>query len=193
MSQSATQEVYQLKITLAGSKPPIWRRIQVESDTTLADLSEIILASMGWLGHHLHQFIINGSYYGVPHPDYGEEMEDEASVTLEQLVPNEKQKFVYEYDFGDSWEHVVLVEKILPRKPDTTYPHCITGRRACPPDDCGGIWGYAALLETLANPDAPDHEDMKEWMGDEDFDPAAFDVDEVNASLKHVDKHRWSI
>ncbi len=181
--QSTDLCVYQIKVTLKGSKPPIWRRIQVTSDTSLYELHHILQVVMGWENYHLHQFTIGGTYFGEPHPDYGFEMEDEAPVQLHQVVSGVKTKFVYEYDFGDSWEHNILIEKILPLEAGQHYPLCLTGRRACPPEDCGGIWGYAYFLEAIQSPDHPEHEDMLEWVGG-DFDPEAFDLDEINRELK---------
>ena len=107
-------QIYQIKVTLRHSKPPIWRRILVPSDITLAELHDILQAVMGWCDAHLHQFIVEGTYYGVPDPDDYVEVKDERQMRLNQIVPGVKYKFVYEYDFGDSWEHELLVEKILP-------------------------------------------------------------------------------
>ncbi len=181
--QSTELGVYQIKVTLKGSKPPIWRRIQVTSDTSLHKLHRILQVVMGWEDYHLHQFTIGGEYFGEPHPDYGFEMKDEAPVKLNQVVSGVKTRFTYEYDFGDSWEHTILVEKILPLEANKRYPVCLTGRRACPPEDCGGIWGYAHLLEAIQDPDHPEHEDLLEWLED-DFDPEAFDLDEINRELE---------
>lgn len=177
-------QIYQIKVTLKGSKPPIWRRIQVPCNITLAELHRILQAVMGWWDYHLHQFIVGRTYYGVPHPDYYDymEMRDESQVRLNQIA-DKGSKFVYEYDFGDSWEHVLLVEKVLEPEPDRQYPVCIKGKRACPPEDVGGIWGYYSFLEAIQNPDHPEHEDYLEWVGGE-FDPEAFDLDEVNAALR---------
>jgi hypothetical protein len=179
------QNVYQIKVTLKGSKPPIWRRIQVTSDISLYELHHILQVVMGWEDYHLHQFIIGGTYFGEPHPDYGFDLEmvDETTVELNQVVSGAKTKFTYEYDFGDSWEHTILIEKILPLEAGKHYPICLTGRRACPPEDCGGIWGYAYLLEAIQNPDHPEHEYLLEWVGG-GFDPEAFDLDEINGELK---------
>jgi hypothetical protein len=183
---AGAQQVYQLKVTLADSKPPIWRRLLVTGDTRLSDLSTIILTAMGWDGYHLHQFIIDGVSYGVPHPDFDDlDIYDESKVSLAQIASREKTKFVYEYDFGDSWGHIVLVEKILPREEGAVYPRCIKGRRACPPEDCGGIWGYEELLEVLADPEHPEYEETLEWIG-EDFNPNEFDQEWVNASLQQM-------
>jgi hypothetical protein len=127
--------VYQFKITLGGSTPPIWRRIQVPETYTFWDLHVAIQDVMGWSGHHL-------------------------------------------YDFGDAWVHEILLEKILPREKGVTYPRCLKGRRACPPEDSGGIWGYDEILEVIRDPQHDDYEEMREWVGDE-FDPAYFDVNAV--------------
>jgi hypothetical protein len=180
-------DIYQIKVTLKDSKPPIWRRIQVPGDVRLDTLHRILQVVMGWDDYHLHQFIVGGEYYGEPHPDYamwGPEMRDESRVRLRQIAPREKSRFVYEYDFGDGWEHTLLVEKILPPEPGVDYPRCIKGKRACPPEDVGGIWGYDGFLETIANPDDPEHDVMLDWIGGE-FDPERFDLDEINAELKN--------
>ena len=106
-------------------------------------------------------------------------------MSLQQVVSRVKDKLIYEYDFGDSWEHELLVEKILPLEEGKRYPVCLTGKRACPPEDCGGIWGYASLLEAIRDPEHPEHEEMVDWVGGE-FDPEAFDLDEVNRELQNL-------
>jgi len=176
--------IYQIKVTLKDSKPPIWRRIQVPCNITLAELHYILQAVMGWWDYHLHQFIVGQTYYGVPHPDYGLEMRDESQVRLNQIA-DEGSKFVYEYDFGDSWEHVLLVEKALPPEPGQQYPVCVKGKRARPPEDVGGVWGYSDFLEAIQNPDHSEHDEYLEWVGGE-FDPEAFDLDEINAALRDL-------
>jgi hypothetical protein len=180
-----TADIYQLKVTLRDSKPPIWRRIQVSADINLGKLHRILQVVMGWTDFHLHQFIVGNNYYGEPDPDMGPEIRDEKRIKLSQIVAGEKFKFTYEYDFGDSWEHELLVEKILPPEPDGRYPICLKGARACPPEDVGGVWGYDSFLEAISDPNHPEHADMLEWIGDE-FDPEAFDLDEVNKTLRHV-------
>jgi hypothetical protein len=184
-SKSATDApIYQIKVTLEGSKPPIWRRLLVRSDVTLAELHDIIQAAFGWWDYHLHQFIVGETYFGVPDPDYEGylEMNDEQDVTLRQVAPREGFKFRYEYDFGDSWLHQVLVEKILSPEPGQDYPVCIRGRRARPPEDVGGIGGYYHFLEAVQDPDHEEHDEYLEWVGGE-FDPEAFDLEEVNQAL----------
>ena len=182
---SADPVVYQLKVTLKDSKPPIWRRIQVTGDTSLFKLHRILQVVMGWTDSHLHQFIVRDSYYGTPHPDFGFEVRNEKRVALAEIASSPKTKFMYEYDFGDSWEHEVLIEKILSPEAGVRYPNCLTGKRACPPEDCGGVWGYASLLEAIQDSHHPDHEEMLEWVGGS-FDPEAFDLDTVNRELKRL-------
>jgi hypothetical protein len=183
--RSTTRVVYQIKVTLKGSKPPIWRRIQIASETTLAQLHRIVQRAMGWEGYHLYQFIVGGIEYGDPKMLEEMEGEDARTVTLATLVRSEKFKFIYEYDFGDGWEHELLVEKILPLEAGKHYPLCLTGKRACPPEDCGGIWGYASLLEAIHDPKHPEHDEMLQWVGGA-FDPDAFDLDEVNTELQRL-------
>ena len=181
--KSAKDKVYQLKISLKGGKPPIWRRVQVVADTTLFELHKIIQITMGWWDSHLHQFIIHGKYFGIPHPDYYMEVTNETNIRLLDVINAEKEKFIYEYDFGDSWEHVILIEKILSNDPKIKYPVCIKGKRACPPEDCGGIWGYYNFLEIIQNPDHPEYDEMSEWWDAGEFDPEAFDLDQINMRL----------
>ncbi len=184
----AANTIYQLKVTLAGSKPPIWRRVQTPGSTTLAGLHRIIQKVMGWENQHLHQFSIGGVIYGPPEPDLDDaafEMKDERRARLFQVAPTVGGKFTYEYDFGDGWEHSVVVERIMEPQPGVHYPHCVAGRRACPPEDSGGVWGYDDLIETLKNPSNPEYEEMREWVGD-NFNPEAFSLDAVNAGLEDL-------
>ena len=174
------QLIYQLKVSLIGIKPPIWRRIQVTGDTTLDVLHGILQIAMGWFGEHLYDFEVHGTSYGDP--SVLDDIIDEKTVNLAQLISLEKEKFRYVYDFGDYWKHDILVEKILPVEDGTHYPACIDGNRACPPEDCGGHFGYDDLLEILKDPDHPEHEDKFEWLPG-DFDPEKFDIEYVNRQL----------
>ena len=184
-TRATTRVVYQIKVTLKGSKPPIWRRMQVASETTLAQLHHILQGVMGWEGSHLHQFVIGGIPYGEPEMRGELEAEDARTVTLDSLVRGEQLTFLYKYDFGDSWEHELRIEKTLPREGGKRYPVCLTGKRACPPEDCGGIWGYADFLEAIHDPKHPEHDEMLAWVGGE-FDPDAFDLEEVNTQLQSL-------
>lgn len=181
----APSAIYQIKVTLQDSQPPIWRRIQAPGDISLPRLHGVLQIVMGWTNSHLHEFKAGGRYYGEPDPDFGDELKmvDERQVRLNQIVPNVKARFVYEYDFGDSWEHELVVEKILPPEKEVQYPRCLDGKRACPPDDVGGVWGYQDFLDAIRDPDHPEHEDMLEWIGGE-FDPEAFDLRGVNGALQ---------
>jgi hypothetical protein len=182
---SASQTVYQLKITLQDVKPPVWRRVQVLADTTLQQLHHIIQVTMGWTDSHLHQFVIGGVEYGQPLPEYDFNVRNEKTAKLNQLVTGEKFKFLYTYDMGDSWDHEIRVEQVLPREADQRYPICLTGKRACPPEDCGGVWGYAEFVAAIGDPDHPDHEQMLEWVGGH-FDPNEFDLNEINDQLSVI-------
>jgi hypothetical protein len=173
---------YQLKVTLRDSKPPIWRRLQVSGKTSLAKLHDILQIAMGWTNSHLHQFVVSEQVYSDPTFEL-EDTLNEKRITLEGLGLQPKMRFSYEYDMGDDWQHEVLVEKILDPEPGVRYSRCLTGKRACPPEDCGGIYGYYDLLEAVEDPHHPEHENLLDWLGT-DFDPNAFDLEAVNAQLR---------
>lgn len=174
--------VHRLKVTLLGFRPPIWRRIVVPSDVTLARLHDILQVAMGWHGGHLHDFQAGGVSYGDPRMLEGMGDLDERRARLAEVAPRPRNRLRYLYDFGDSWEHEVLVEAVEAPSPSVRYPICLTGKRACPPEDCGGVWGYADLLDALADPKNPDHDDLLDWLGGP-FDPEAFDEAAVNRML----------
>jgi hypothetical protein len=180
--------LYQFKITLLGTMPPIWRRIQVQ-DCTLDKLHEHIQTAMGWTNSHMHQFEINGKRYGdtefINDGFDDSECVDSTRITLGQLVPETKKRFAinYEYDFGDGWEHEVVFEGTPPFDPKVKYPVCLAGERACPPEDCGGVWGYYDFLKAIHNPKHEDHADMLEWIGGS-FDPEAFDVKQATKDMR---------
>ncbi|MFL5241885.1 MAG: plasmid pRiA4b ORF-3 family protein [Gemmataceae bacterium] len=180
MARSNPSHVYQLKITLAHISPPIWRRIQTP-DCTFAKLHEIIQNCMGWEDGHLWAFAINGQEYGEDSGGYSD-MLSPLRIGLSQLAAQGIKKFRYDYDFGDDWKHVVLIEKVLEPDPKVTYPRCVKGSRACPPEDCGGPYGYPHFLEAIQNPEHTEHEEMLEWIGGE-FDPEKFDLEAVNRRL----------
>lgn len=186
--KAAAAQAYQLKISLKGSKPLIWRRVLAASTATLGDLHSIIQSSMGWEGGHLHAFEVGDVYYGSHFP--GQELddcEDEAAATVKDVAGKPKAKFKYEYDMGDSWIHDIVVEKILEPDAARKTPVCIAGEGACPPEDCGGLWGYYSILDAIADKKHPDHEEMSEWL-DEDYDPEVFDIDAANKELKRMQK-----
>jgi hypothetical protein len=175
---------YQLKISLRGvSKPPVWRRVLVPSALTLDLLHEVILASMGWDGGHLHVFSDGWREYGEPDGELGHA--DERRVRLDGILAKPGDKLRYTYDFGDGWEHDVLLERIAAAVPAGDYPSCLEGKGACPPEDCGGAWGYAQLKQVLSDPGHEEHQEMLDWLGGP-FDPRAFSAAAVNARLRRV-------
>ncbi|HVX15912.1 MAG TPA: plasmid pRiA4b ORF-3 family protein [Pirellulales bacterium] len=183
-----TDRLFQFKITLLDIKPAIWRRIQIP-DCTLPDLHEFIQAAFGWWNYHLHLFEIVGTTYMEPDPDgddWGMEFEDERGVLLSKLLPKsaKRVRWIYEYDFGDSWRHEVLFEGFPPADPKAKYPLCLEGARACPPEDCGGWPGYVNYLEAIADPKHPEHRDMLRWRGP--FDPDAFDAKKATREMRKV-------
>jgi hypothetical protein len=173
----------QLKVTLQGVKPPIWRRLIVPAELTLDEVSAVILAAMGWENSHLHGFVIGRVHYGMADVDGMDDVQDERAYRLGDVAAV-KSRFVYEYDFGDGWKHQVVVEKEL-MDSDGPPLRCLDGRRACPPEDCGGSWGYEELLAILANPRHPEHEERLEWVGGA-IDPEAFDADEFSQRLAEM-------
>ena len=187
---STTAIVYQFKITLVGSDRPIWRRIEVK-DCTLAEFHYAIQGAMGWMDSHLHEFNIKDQRYSAPPPLYAGPMDaditDATTVKLSELIGGQK-KFhcQYLYDFGDSWEHVIELEDIIATKPKLRYPRCTDGERACPPEDCGGIWGFYEFVDAMADRKHPDHQDLKEWFGGP-FKPNAFDKNKATREMR-----RWA-
>lgn len=201
-------QIYELKITLRNSKPPIWRRIAVAADICLSDLHRVIQVVMGWDDCHLHQFVVPNTQPKPTREELAsldwqaryerltirrdrcwsdlrmevEGAEDEKKMRLCELAPAVKSKFIYEYDFGDGWNHQIEVVKIGPLVEGVKYPACLDGKFACPPEDCGGIWGYYEMLEVIKNPKHERYEELSDWLG-ENFDPERFDLDEINKIL----------
>jgi hypothetical protein len=175
--------VYQMKVTLLHSRPPIWRRLQVESGVTLDRLHDTLQMVMGWTNSHLHGFRLSQpSQRGTRPRLLPIESADEKATRLDVLLRRPKDWLVYDYDFGDSWEHEVLLEEMRPRPSSTRLPMVLAGRGACPPEDVGGLAGYYHFLKAIEDPNHPEHEDMLEWAG-KNFDPAAFDVQELNRAF----------
>jgi len=183
--------IYQIKISLMGTRPLIWRRVLVPSNMTLQQLHRVIQATMGWYDSHLHEFTIGGEQYGMRDPDGGFMDDDpprsERTARLAGLLGWKGAKARYTYDFGDGWEHQIVVEKVLPPTADLECPACIAGQLACPPEDCGGVGGYYNLLEIIGNPKHEEHDRMLEWLGGP-LDPEAFSIEAANALLAPLRK-----
>jgi len=182
---NAPPDIYQIKVTLLGTKPPIWRRLLVPARFTLEDLHGVLQAAMGWGDGHLHEFKIDGKLFGQPDmDDMGlPPVASERKARLFSVLGGAGAKAVYTYDFGDDWEHAIVVEKVLAPDPNLRYPLCTGGKRRGPPEDCGGVPGFYNLLEALADPGHQEHDEMLEWVGGP-FDPEDFSVEEINSRLE---------
>lgn len=173
-----SQTIFQLKITLMGSqKPPIWRQVQITADIDFQQLHAIIQGAMGWTNSHLHAFTDQRRNFSIGMPDEFDidETQDGREEKVQDYLSAKGDTLIYEYDFGDSWEHRVEVQKVLEAEPGETYPKLLKGKGACPPEDCGGIWGYYNLVEAINNPKHESHEDMVEWTGLKKWDVNEFD------------------
>lgn len=184
--------IIQLKITLRWSKPPIWRRILVDKTITFEKLHYIIQLAMGWTNSHLYEFDINGQIINGPYEDLNMPFQDaiasinSSKVTLDSFITEIKQKFDYVYDFGDDWVHQILVEKFLPLDTQIQYPICTAGKLNCPPEDCGGIYGFYEILEAIEDPKHPEQADLLEWLGEE-YDSTYFDKNDINQKFLTLD------
>jgi hypothetical protein len=193
------ENIYQLKIILDNISPPIWRRVLISANATFRDLHETIQLSFGWSDCHLHDFQTKIGNALRPHsitdlsaediePWWdNDEKSDERKVKLSDFLHNAGDRCKYWYDFGDDWWHTIVLEEILPVVESIDYPLCIKGKRTCPPEDCGGPWGYTDLCSILAKPSHPEHQDKLEWLGlntASEFDPEEFDVETTNELLR---------
>jgi hypothetical protein len=200
-------QVARLKVTLKGIRPPIWRRLELPLNLTMASVSDVIVAAFGWSNSHLHEFTIGRRRIGRPDPDdvrlplrllnspfaaAGADLvglfarpplEDESRIDLRAALAAGVRTFSYTYDFGDDWQHLVTVEAILPAERRFLYPRCTAGRRACPPEDCGGVWGYEHLLEVLADPSHEEYAELREQYPY--FDPKAFDLAAADEAVRN--------
>lgn len=176
--------IFRIKITLNDIDPPVWRRIEVLGDTRLDKLHRMLQAAMCWEDHHLHQFTAGGVTWGIPNPDIPDDTRNERNVRLDTIA-SAGETLVYEYDFGDSWIHRLRIEEVLAPEPKMRYPRCTGGARACPPEVCGGPWGYENLLQILGDPNHEEYEETREWAG-EDFDPEAFDAGAATRAMRRL-------
>ena len=181
------EKTLQIKITLRGSKPPIWRRLLIENNITFLTFHYIIQDAMGWENAHLFEFKAGHNriceYY--EEWDMGSDMKDAAEIMIDTVLNKKGDKVLYTYDFGDGWEHQITVEKVETIDKSVHYPVCIKGKGNCPPEDCGGIWGFYSMLEALKDKKHPEYEHWRGWM-EADYDPDNFDMISTNELLgKH--------
>lgn len=187
------EEIYQIKVTLLGTEPSIWRRLLVPADLTLEQLHTVLQKAMGWEDSHMHEFRIRKQRFGRPDPMEGAfggpRTMSERKVRLFEVIGKPRAKAVYTYDFGDSWDHEIVVEKCLAAEAGRDYPVCVAGERSAPPEDCGGLPGFYDLLEAMSDPENEERERLLEWLGG-DFDPDAFSVEAVNRLLGAMQRRR---
>ncbi len=175
------------RVTLIGIKPIIWREREVPTTYSFWDHQVAIQDVMGWYDYHLHIFRVLNSEtaeleeIGIPDEEEargGSQILPGWEVAIGKHFLRPGDKAIYEYDFGDGWEHEIILEQIADARKSVKYPRCLNGQRACPPEDCGGVPGYEHLLGFIKNPEHPEYKEMMEWLGDK-FDPEDFDVDSV--------------
>ena len=174
-------KAYELRVTLRGVRPAVWRRVKVRNDITLENLHRVLQIAMGWSDSHMHEFRSHGTgtgrVRGLPI-----ERAQEPRTRLADLLGKPKDRLVYEYDFGDSWEHELVLERVADHPSGARYPWVLAGAGACPPDDVRGVGGYAHFLQAIRDPRHPDHAEMMDWHGGS-FDPAPFDAHAVNRAF----------
>ena len=184
-------QIYELKLEMLEVEPLIWRRLLVPGSITLAQLHEVIQTAMGWTNSHLHEFVVGEHSYSDPEFEI-DEARSEYRYRLARLAPRVRNTIAYLYDFGDDWEHQIRVEGII--EDDKRYPGrpvCLAGARNCPPEDCGGPWGYQSFLKAIGDKKHKEHKELLQWVGGS-FDPEHFDLDEVNDLLRKIDlRPRW--
>jgi len=174
-------KIYQFKITLKESaNPQIWRQVQVENSINLQELQFIFNEAMGWENYNDHDFIIDGKRYSAMNPEFADDdVIDEETIQISDILNQEGQKFEYVYDFGDEWEHEIVLEKIFEPEEDAEYPTCIAGEGACPPEDCGGVLGYENLCEILNDPRNNQYAKVVDWLGTKHWDKNEFNLEET--------------
>jgi hypothetical protein len=192
------KDVLQLKVSLDESNPLIWRRILIHKDASFFELHHTIQIAIGWQNYHMFEFILEG--YRIGHIFEDEELDglggdsllDSRNIRLKEVISSNGVEVKYVYDFGDYWEHTIVVEEMLDLDPGCTYPVCIAGEMACPPEDCGGIHAHYENLEILSDKKHPEYKGTKSWMP-RGYDPAKFNLEKVNQQLNKLDVYirKW--
>lgn len=180
---SRAPAVYTLRVELCHIQPLIWRRLLVKGNTTLPSLHITLRVVMGWTNFHLHSFSFGERRYGIPDDLEGPKMLDERGHTLVGVLGEAQREFIYVYDFGDYWEHRVVVETVDKARRELQYPICVAGERACPPEDVGGPPGYQEFLDAVRDSSHEQHGEYLRWIGGV-FDPEGFDLNSVNRALR---------
>jgi len=184
-AQDSATDIVTLTITLDDIEPRIWRRLEVPAAYRLDELHRIVNAAMGWLDYHLHEFEIGGRRYGsdIDMSAQADRTLPEENVVIGDLARAGEKHLAYWYDFGDDWWHTIEIEAIGPAQKEVVYPRCTDGANACPPEDCGGVWGFQEFKVAMADPGHPDHADLTEWYGG-DYDPMAFSAETTSQLLR---------
>jgi hypothetical protein len=187
------KEILQLYVSLEYSKPSIWRQIQLRKETTFFELHHILQITMGWTNSHLHEFNCDGYRIGEIIEEFNmegfgsDEVTDSKTVSIKDIIQKIDQPFRYTYDFGDSWDHILHIEKSLPADPKIKYPICVGGGLSCPPEDCGGIHSYYNYLDILKDKKHVEYKELRTWIG-RNFDSNKFDNETVNRKLSNLKK-----
>jgi len=182
-------QIYQIKVLLEGSKPTVYRTIEIREDATFFDLHMAIQIAFNWYNGHLHEFrkkdlvISDPEFFDDMYEFEDENILDEDEIKLSDILQTPKDNIHYLYDFGDSWKLMVTLEKITNTKEGVNYPRCIRGKRSAPPEDVGGLWGFEEFKEAMADPSHEEHESYKEWY-DGIFDPDFVDFEDINEQLQ---------
>lgn len=177
------RRLYQIKVTLLETDPPVWRRLLVRSDMSLLQLHRILQITLGWTDSHLHEFRVGGVLFGESDPETDIRRISEKTTFIADVLRHVDDHLLYEYDFGDTWEHDVLLEEVTELHPDAMCPIVLAGARACPPEDVGGVDGYEDFLRAIADPNHPEYDEYLVWCGGS-YDPDTFDIHTLNTALR---------
>jgi Plasmid pRiA4b ORF-3-like protein len=184
MTTSPADAIATLRIEIKHIEPLIWRRVAVRNSTSFAALHKVIQATMGWLDYHLWEFVVDEQKFGVPDPDRPH-VKNGATTLLATLIASGTTEFGYVYDFGDNWEHRIVVEQISSTETSAKYPRFLGGERRCPPEDCGGPPGYFDFIENVTNKRSKRAKEALEWYGGP-YDPEDIDVEQINITLRRI-------